>query len=36
LSLFLSISVCRRLSLLTGKGGRGWVRSQIMYDGENA
>ncbi len=30
LSLFLSIPVCRRLSLLTGKGVRGWGRSQII------
>jgi hypothetical protein len=30
LSLFLSLPVCRRLSLLTGVGRRGWGRSQII------
>ncbi len=30
LSLFLSLPVCRRSSLLTGEGGRGWERSQII------
>jgi hypothetical protein len=30
LSLFLSLPVCRRSSLLTGEGGRGWGRSQII------
>jgi hypothetical protein len=30
LSLFLRIPVCRRSSLLTGEGRRGWGRSQII------
>ncbi len=34
LSLFLSLPVCRRSSLLTG-GGRGWGRSQIIWPQES-
>jgi hypothetical protein len=34
LSVFLSLPVYRRSSLLTGKGDRGWVRSQIIRQRE--
>jgi hypothetical protein len=35
LSLFLSLTVCRRSSLLTGEGGRGWAWSRIIWPHES-
>jgi hypothetical protein len=35
LTLFLRLPVCRPSSLLTGEGGRGWERSQIIRPRES-